>query len=121
MGKEDRPRSAPGGPVTIWDVSRAAGVSVTTVSQALNGQGRVNPDTREKVIRVAGELNYVASPIARALKFGQTMTLVAEMPGTAEEVGLDSAFLQDVLLGAAATAIEAGYILAIIGRSSARQ
>jgi DNA-binding LacI/PurR family transcriptional regulator len=121
MTKGDRPGSAPVRPVTIWDVSRAAGVSVTTVSQALNGQGRVNPETRERVIRVAAELNYVASPIARALKFGHTMTLVAEMPGTAEEVGLDSAFLQDVLLGAAATAIEAGYVLAIMGPSSARQ
>ena len=37
----------------IVDVAKAAGVSPTTVSHALNHRGQVDPRTREKVIEVA--------------------------------------------------------------------
>jgi DNA-binding LacI/PurR family transcriptional regulator len=107
--------------VTIKDVSRRARVSPTTVSHALNGRGRVGSDTRERIVAVAEELGYVANPIARALKSGRTMTLVAELPATAEVGGLDSAFLRDVLIGAAEAAMENGYLLAITGRTSAER
>lgn len=43
---------------TIADVAREAGVSRTTVSHALNGIGKVDPRTRERVERVAAELGY---------------------------------------------------------------
>lgn len=101
--------------VTIQDVSKRAGVSATTVSHALNGRGRVGAATRERIIAVAKEMGYSANPAARALKTGRTMTLVAELPHTAEVSGLDSAFLRDVLVGAAESAMEAGYLLAITG------
>jgi DNA-binding LacI/PurR family transcriptional regulator len=105
--------------VTIKDVSRHAGVSPTTVSHALNGRGRVGPETRDRILRVAEDLGYVANPIARALKSGRTMTIAAELPATAEAEGLESAFLRDVLLGAAEAAMETGYLLAITGPTSA--
>ncbi len=107
-----------GNRITIQDVSRRAGVSATTVSHALNGRGRVGTETRERVLRAARELGYVANPIARALKSGNSRTLVAELPATTEAIGLDSAFLRDVIVGAAERAIEAGYLLAITSRSS---
>ncbi|MER7083874.1 LacI family DNA-binding transcriptional regulator, partial [Saccharopolyspora kobensis] len=46
------------GPIrpTIADVARAAGVSRTTVSHALNGIGKVDPRTRERVVQAAAEL-----------------------------------------------------------------
>lgn len=43
---------------TIYDVARAAGVSITTVSNALNRPGRVGKDTRARVLRIADELGY---------------------------------------------------------------
>jgi len=41
---------------TIHDVAKAAGVSVTTVSHALNGKGRVDPNTRARVAQVVHRL-----------------------------------------------------------------
>jgi DNA-binding LacI/PurR family transcriptional regulator len=58
----------PHGGVTIWDVARRAGVSITTVSHALNGKGAIGAATRERVQAVAGELGYVADAMARGLR-----------------------------------------------------
>ena len=53
---------------TIRDVAAAAGVSVTTVSDALSGKGRLPEATREKVHAVAEHLSYRPSAIARSLR-----------------------------------------------------
>lgn len=53
---------------TIRDVAAAAGVSVTTVSDALSGKGRLPEATREKVHALAAQLNYRPSAIARGLR-----------------------------------------------------
>lgn len=57
--------------VTIRDVAAAAGVSVTTVSHVLNGKGRIDPATSERVQLVARQLGYRASMIARGLRDGR--------------------------------------------------
>ncbi len=50
--------------VTIYEVARAAGVSITTVSHALNRPERVRAETRERVLRVADELDFVPDRVA---------------------------------------------------------
>lgn len=57
---------------TISDVALAAGVSVATVSRALRGLDKVHPETRERVLRAAAELDYIASPTASGLASGRT-------------------------------------------------
>lgn len=52
---------------TIKDVARKAGLSLSTVSLALNNRGYVSPDTRERVLRVAGELAYHPTRAAKGL------------------------------------------------------
>ncbi|RYX82936.1 LacI family transcriptional regulator [bacterium] len=59
-------------PVTLEDVARAAGVTATTVSRALKGNDYVAAATREKILRIIGELNYTTNPAARALATGKT-------------------------------------------------
>ena len=49
----------PSGQVTIYDVARVAGVSISTVSNALNRPGRVADATLEQVLAVADSLGYV--------------------------------------------------------------
>ena len=53
--------------VTIKDVAKKAGYSVTTVSRALNGYDDVNENTRKKIFQVARELNYRPNRIAQNL------------------------------------------------------
>lgn len=65
---------------TISDVAREAGVSVATVSRALRGLDRVSPTTREKVLQVARDLDYVASPTATSLASGRTKVVGVASP-----------------------------------------
>ena len=53
--------------ITIHDVARRSGYSITTVSHALNGHSDVNEETREKIIQIAKELNYQPNRVARNL------------------------------------------------------
>ncbi|HEX6391081.1 MAG TPA: LacI family DNA-binding transcriptional regulator, partial [Solirubrobacteraceae bacterium] len=55
------------GKTTIRDLARAGGVSVGTVSRALNGYTDVNAQTREKILRLAAEMDYTPAAAARAL------------------------------------------------------
>src|SRR5262245_59076288 len=65
---------------TIHDVAKAAGVSVTTVSHALNGKGRVDPQTRALVTQVVHRLGYRANRHARGLRSGRSGTLGLLLP-----------------------------------------
>lgn len=56
-----------GGRHTIRDVAEAAGVSISTASNALNGTGRTNAETREKVRRVAEAIGFRPNALARGL------------------------------------------------------
>ncbi|RYD89670.1 MAG: LacI family transcriptional regulator, partial [Sphingobacteriales bacterium] len=58
--------------VTLQDVAKAAGVNVSTASDALKGTGRVAEATREKVRRIAAEHKYIPNMAARALVTGRT-------------------------------------------------
>lgn len=49
--------------VTIRDIAKELNVSIATVSRALSGKGKVNPELREKIIRRARELGYVFSGV----------------------------------------------------------
>lgn len=53
---------------TIYDVARAAGVSIATVSRVLNGSSKVKDSTRLKVLKAVDELGFVpkADAVARA-------------------------------------------------------
>lgn len=58
--------------VTIKDVAREAGVSISTVSNALNDVDVLNPETKSHVLEVAKRLNYVPNLNGKLLKSGTT-------------------------------------------------
>ena len=61
--------------VSMKDIAQKCGVSVATVSKALNGQPDVGEETRQRVEQVAKELGYLSNAAARALKTNRTYHL----------------------------------------------
>jgi len=51
--------------MTIYDISRLAGVSITTVSRVLNGNGNVNAETRKRVEKTIKQYKYIPKQMAR--------------------------------------------------------
>ena len=61
--------------VSMKDIAQHCGVSVATVSKALNGQRDIGEDTRARICAVAEELGYMTNSVARALKTNRTYNL----------------------------------------------
>ena len=66
---------APTGIATIRDVARIAGVSIGTVSKALNAGGRLSQETRAKVLEAARQINYRPNDLAQSLHRTRSMTV----------------------------------------------
>lgn len=58
--------------VSIKDVAKAAGTSISTVSRALNDHPDVSTETRDKVLQVAEALGYERNPFAQSLISGRS-------------------------------------------------
>ncbi|WP_246868746.1 LacI family DNA-binding transcriptional regulator [Saccharopolyspora sp. ASAGF58] len=101
---------------TIADVARAAGVSRTTESHALNGIGKVDPRTRERVAKVAAELGYHPSLRAQRLRHGQSRTigLVSSMPVAVAGGPSRLGFFMEVAASAAETSLLHGFALVLV-------
>ena len=61
--------------VSMKDIARRCGVSVATVSKALNGQPDIGEETRARIEQAAKEMGYMANAAARALKTNRTYNL----------------------------------------------
>jgi LacI family transcriptional regulator, galactose operon repressor len=72
-------------PPTIYDVARAAGVSIASVSRVLNGRRNPRPETVERVQRAVAELGFVPDSAARALsvRLKEVVGVVVRRPLTA--------------------------------------
>ena len=66
--------------VTLAEVAKAAGVSMMTVSNALNGKSTVAAKTRERVLRIADDLGYRANARAQSLRSGRTGAIGLAIP-----------------------------------------
>lgn len=98
------------GRVTIRDVARAAGVSTTTVSDALSGNGRLPAATRERVAAVAFRLGYRANPAARNLRRQRVGGIGLYLPDNAGSF----TYYLDLAGGAASEALAHGLALTLI-------
>ncbi|MCL7749696.1 LacI family DNA-binding transcriptional regulator [Halalkalibacter alkaliphilus] len=105
---------------TIKDIAKAAGVSVTTVSRALNGYNDVNEKTRAKIKSIAEELNYSPNAVARSLVKSKTETiglLVSELSLS----GAKDMFTYEIMCGINDSSSEKGYDLILFSTNSAKQ
>ena len=101
--------------VGIRQVAAAAGVSVTTVSDALTGKGRLPESTRKRVQEAALALGYRPNVTARNLARGRAGVLVLTLsvvPG-GPVVMTEGDFFIQVLTSATTVSLEHGYSLTI--------
>jgi LacI family transcriptional regulator len=61
--------------ITIKDIARALGLSVSTVSKALRGSHEISAETKKQVMAYATEHNYKPNPIAQSLKRGRSKSI----------------------------------------------
>lgn len=91
--------------VTMKDVARLAGVSITTVSHVLNNTRAVAADTRDRVLEAVAATGYTGDAIARSLVTGGTRSI-----GVAISLTSNPSFA-DLLKAIETTASDAGYTL----------
>lgn len=105
----------------IVDVAREAGVSITTVSHALNGRGQVDPKTRELVASVAQRLGYRPNRHAQQLRrtSAQVIALMSSMPFAVAGGPARLGFMMEIAAVAASVALERGLALVLVPPSQA--
>ena len=86
-----RDLAAVGAAPTIYDVARAAGVSIASVSRVLNGQRNPRQETRERVLAAVTELGFVPDGAARALsaRLKEVVGVIVRRPGPAADMDED--------------------------------
>ncbi|MGN0338949.1 MAG: LacI family DNA-binding transcriptional regulator [Lachnospira sp.] len=97
--------------VSMKDVAAKCGVSVASVSKALNGHSDISEETRERVRRVADELGYHPNSIARALKTNRSYNI-----GVLMNDGFAHEYYAEVLESFKNEAESKGYDITFINR-----
>lgn len=106
--------------VSIKDIANHCGVSVATVSKALNGYPDVCEETRERVNRAAEELGYLANASARALKTNRSYN-IGVLFVDSRSSGLAHEFFSHVLDSLRVEAEAGGYDLTFINGTVGRR
>ncbi len=99
---------------SLKDISAACGVSVATVSKALNDHGDIGSKTKERIRRTAKEMGYSPNSAAKALKTNRTCSLGVLFSDDGRS-GLTHDYFSEVLESFKNTAQELGYDLTFIG------
>ena len=105
MSKTEKPNKP-----TLVSIARQTGLDVSTVSRVLNGdpQQRVNPETRDRILRSAKEMNYLPNMLARGLRGQRTSSICIVLPQ------LDNPAFSDMVDGAVAACSERNYFPYIV-------
>ncbi|MYL50757.1 LacI family DNA-binding transcriptional regulator [Halobacillus litoralis] len=105
---------------TIKDIAKLAGVSVTTVSRALNGYSDVNADTRKRIEQIAKEIEYSPNALARSLVMKHTKTIGLLVSGLSRDGAKDN-IVFDVLTGINEYCGSMGYDLVLFNTTTSKQ
>jgi DNA-binding LacI/PurR family transcriptional regulator len=89
--------------VSIKDIAKAASVSPSTVSRALSDHPRISLETKERIRRLATEMGYSPSAVARSLVTQRTSIISLAMAWVSDPL------LAQVVRGIEDTALEHGY------------
>jgi LacI family transcriptional regulator, galactose operon repressor len=92
---------------TIRDVARISGVSISTVSLALNETGRVSTDTYQRIWAAAQAVGYSPNPVAQSLKSGRSR-LIGMLVGD-----ISNPFFGRILKGVERSAIDHNHLVIV--------
>ena len=95
--------------MNIKVIARATGVSSATVSRVINNSGFVKDETRQKVLDVIKEYNYVPSAVARSLSTQDTSTIGVIIPD------IENPFFSSVIRGISDVAEKNNYNILFFG------
>lgn len=93
------------GKLTIQDIARLAGVSKATVSRVLNHKPDVDPDTRERILRIMDEQGFVPSIAASGLAGGRPHMVGVLVPSLIQQ------FIPEIVQGIAEVVEQSSYEL----------
>lgn len=107
--------------VSMKDISAACGVSVATVSKALNDHKDVGDDTKKRIKQVAKEMGYFPNSSARALKTNKSYNIGVLFVDEYPKSGLTHDYFASIL-DSFKVAVEAkGYDITFINSNKVRE
>ena len=80
--------------ITIYDIANELGVSISTVSRALNDSNEINANTKNAILKIAQDLKYQANSLALNLAKSQTKLIGLVIPE------LSHVFFPSIIMGA---------------------
>lgn len=101
--------------VTIYEVAKASGVSLATVSRVINKQSNVTPETRAKVEATIARLGYKPSGVAQALATNKSTNIGVVIPSA------NYVYISNVLNGITEVAKEKGFTLSLFSTAHSRE
>lgn len=101
--------------VTIYEVAKASGVSLATVSRVINKQGNMTEATRKKVEDTIARLGYKPSGLAQALATNRSTTIGVVIPSA------NYVYISSVLNGITEVAKEKGFNLSLFVTSHSKE
>ncbi|WP_162408843.1 LacI family DNA-binding transcriptional regulator [Acuticoccus sediminis] len=106
----------PGRRVGLKDIARAADVSPAAVSYALNGTGRLEEGTRQRIIGIAKALGYRANANARNLRrrTSGVLTIAASVPPGLASMLPAMDYVMAIWQAAAAASLKRGFMLLLL-------
>ena len=106
--------------VSMKDIAKECGVSVATVSKALNNYSDIGKETRERIAQVADRMGYFPNSSARALKTKRTYSLGVLFMDEANS-GLTHQFFARILESFKVTAENEGYDITFVGTNISKR
>ncbi|HBF68901.1 MAG TPA: hypothetical protein DDW20_06320 [Firmicutes bacterium] len=101
--------------VTIYEVAKASGVSLATVSRVINKQSNVTPETRAKVEATIARLGYKPSGLAQALATNKSTNIGVVIPSA------NYVYISNMLNGITEVAKEKGFTLSLFVTAHSRE
>jgi len=101
--------------ISLKDIALEIGVSISTVSRALNNHPDISPEVTRKIQKLAGEMNYTPNPLAMGLLKQATRMIGVIVPD------LVTHFYSSIISGIEAVAEEKGYYVLIASSNETLQ